>query len=169
MEVGVYKGGSLYRIAEHLERNHPKQVRDRKFLGIDTFAGHPYSDQNRDPKHHYTGRFADTSYEGVKDSLKRFRFVEVIRGECGDVFPKLAQDQSFCYAHVDVDIAKSAILCTEFLYPRLSPGGILIYDEFRGYGQEQYLTEFFKDKPVKLEEREGLASGNYGLVVYRIR
>ena len=168
LEVGVYKGGSLYRIADHVNANRRKEIRGRKFFGIDTFSGHPYHDPEHDPKHHFTGRFSDTSYEAVRTALRPFRFVEVLKGECGELFAQMPLDQRFCFAHIDVDIGKSAMISTEYVYPRLSPGGILIYDEYRGYAQEAFLDSFFKDKPVKLEERSGRSGDDYGLIVYRL-
>jgi O-methyltransferase len=34
------------------------------------------------------------------------------------------------FAHVDVDLYQSALDCIEFVYPRLVPGGILVFDDY---------------------------------------
>jgi hypothetical protein len=168
IEIGVYKGGSLFRMAEHAAAKHPRAFNNRRIIGIDTFAGHPYHDPALDPAHHFTGRFADTSYEAVHAAMSGFEFVDVIKGECEEVFPTFAENQKFCLANVDVDVAESAMRCTRYLFSHLNVGGVMIYDEYQGYGQKSLLDDFFRDKPVRLIERSGLASGNYGLIVQKL-
>jgi hypothetical protein len=171
IEIGVYQGGSLYRMAEHAARHHASDFAPaggRRIIGLDTFAGHPYHDPARDPAHHYTGRFADTSYEAVCRAVEPFPFVEVIKGECQDVFATLPTDQKFCFANIDVDVAESAMRCTHYLWPRLCAGGVLIYDEYQGYGQQALLDDFFRDKPARLERRTGLPKENSGLIVLKL-
>lgn len=168
IEIGVYKGGSIYRMADNIQKYHTEKFKNRRLIGIDTFEGHPYSDPGLDPEHHPVGRFNDTSFEAVSEALSEFEFVEIIKGECGEIFKQFPADQKFCFANIDVDIAKAAMFCTEYIYPRLSVGGILIYDEYQGYGQEKLLNEFFRDKPVELTLRTGLPSNNYGLIVKKL-
>jgi glycosyltransferase involved in cell wall biosynthesis/ADP-heptose:LPS heptosyltransferase/predicted O-methyltransferase YrrM/ubiquinone/menaquinone biosynthesis C-methylase UbiE len=168
IEVGVYKGGTLFRLAEHLLRNHKQQFAGRCLIGIDTFAGHPYCDPKLDPAHHFKGRFSDASYEAVHKTFSIFNFVDLYQGECGEIFTRLPAGQRFCLAHIDVDIAQSAIECIEYIYPRLMPGGILVFDEYKNYGQASFIDEFFKDKPVRLVPRWGRPANNYGLVVYKL-
>jgi O-methyltransferase len=168
IEIGVYKGGSLYRMAEHAAAKHAQAFATRRIIGVDTFAGHPYHDPKLDPAHHFTGRFADTSYEAVREAMSGFEFVNVIQGECENAFATFADDQKFCLANVDVDVAESAMRCTRYLFSHLSVGGVMIYDEYQGYGQKSLLDEFFRDKPVRLIERGGLPSGNYGLIVQKL-
>lgn len=166
IEVGTYKGGSLYRMAEHIKKSHHREFEGRRLIGIDTFKGHPYSDPEKDPEHHPEGRFSDTSYEEVKKAMKEFEFVDLVKGECGEAFGKLG-DRKYCLAHVDVDIAKSAELSVEYIYPRLSPGGIVLFDEYEGYGQKDFIDRYFADKPVILQPRESRTDDNYGLIVFK--
>ena len=35
-----------------------------------------------------------------------------------------------CWAHIDVDIYQSVRDCISFIYPRLSPGGFMIFDDY---------------------------------------
>jgi hypothetical protein len=58
--------------------------------------------------------------------------------------------------------------CTHYIFPRLSAGGIMIFDEFQGYGQESLLCEYFADKPVKMTQRLGLPERNYGMIVQKL-
>jgi len=167
IEIGVYRGGSLYRLGEEMAA-HPGRGA-RRLIGIDTFEGHPYSDPERDPRHHPKGRFADTSYDLVRRAMARFPFASVIRGECSAVFAGLATDQAFCFAHVDVDICQAAVACMEYVYPRLRPRGAMVFDEYAGYGQRPFIAAYFEGKPVTLERRTGLGANDYGLMVRRWR
>lgn len=166
LEVGVYKGGSLFRIAQHIYEKHSKEFFHRHLIGIDTFEGHPYINLEKDPPHHYKGRFNDTSYETVCHFFSSFTFVNLFKGECLDVFNKLPENQTFCLANLDVDIYESYVRSIEYVYPRLSPGGIIICDEYQGYGQKEFIDEYFKDKSVQIKPRVG-SKNNYGIIIYK--
>ncbi|HUU17386.1 MAG TPA: class I SAM-dependent methyltransferase [Sedimentisphaerales bacterium] len=168
IEIGVYKGGSLYRMAKYIQQHHSKDFKGKKVIGIDTFEGHPYHNPEVDPSHHFTGRFSDASFEEVIEALAPLRFVKVLKGECMEVFTKLPADQQFCFAHIDADIAQSAVASIMHIFPRLSPGGVIVFDEYQGYGQEAFINEYFADKEVRLLPRTGLPSGkDYGLIVLK--
>lgn len=166
IEVGTYRGGSLFRMAEHVQRHHAGAFQGRRILGIDTFEGHPYADA-RDPEHHWQGRFADASVDEVRHALASFPFVDVIQGECQEVFAQRPDDQRFCLAHIDVDIAESAERSIRYVYPRLVPGGAMVFDEYQGYGQAAFIDRYFADKPVTLEPRTGHPEKDYGLIVHK--
>jgi O-methyltransferase len=173
IEIGVYKGGSLYRMAEHVAAHHADEFAldedGRRIIGVDTFAGHPYHDETLDPQHHRTGRFNDASYESVCDALAPYPFVNVLKGECDEVFSSFPSDQNFCFAHIDVDIAESAMRCTRYIFERLSPGGVLVYDEYQGYGQKSLIDAFFRGQSVRMVSRDGLPRDNYGLIVEKLQ
>jgi O-methyltransferase len=165
MEIGVYRGGTLYRLARHLEARHRAEMKGRALIGIDTFEGHPYISE-KDPAHHFKGRFADTSYEAVAHAMRRFEFVRLLKGECGEVCAGMPETQRFCLLNLDVDIYDSYVRAISYAFPRLSPGGVLICDEYQGYGHKAFIDEYFRDKPVRIEPRTGLAK-DYGLVITR--
>ena len=167
LEVGVYKGGSLFRIAQHIQENHYQEFSHRHLIGIDTFEGHPYINKEKDPPHHYKGRFNDTSYETVCRFFSSFTFVKIFKGECLDIFDTLPENQRFCLVNLDADIYDSYVRSIEYVYPRLSPGGIIICDEYQGYGQKEFIDEYFKDKPVRIRPRVGLQKNNYGIIIYK--
>ena len=67
IEIGVYKGGSLFRLAEYLQDSQAVAMATKRLIGIDTFEGHPYDDP--DEPDHPKGRFGDASYDAVKNAL----------------------------------------------------------------------------------------------------
>ena len=125
LEVGVWRGGSGVLIAESC-RAHGI---DAPIWLCDTFEGIPKAGEE-DP--YYTGgEFADTdaaTVQGIFEELEAN--VTVVQGvfpdESGDSVP--AEAIRFC--HVDVDVFESARDTTDWVWPRLSVGGVIVYDDF---------------------------------------
>ena len=140
-EVGVYRGGTAKLLAGITDRA------GRELHLFDTFAGMPETDQARDL--HTAGDFADTSLEGVQRFLAGHRSPTFHQG----YFPATAkglEDRSFALVHVDADIASSVGACCEFFYPRLVPGGVMIFDDYGQTscpGAKSATDAFFADKP----------------------
>ena len=124
IECGVYRGGSLVELGLTLKRLNCGKV----CYGIDTFEGHPYTDEGTI---HVQGHLKDTSYARVKDVLQHLRLdnVKLLKGRFSEIFPSL-QQETFCFAHLDCDLYRSYKECLSFLYPRMSRGGILFFDDY---------------------------------------
>ena len=39
-------------------------------------------------------------------------------------------DQRFCFAHIDADLYSSVLFATGFIFPRLTIGGVIVYDDY---------------------------------------
>ena len=120
-EVGVYRGGTARLIGRTLAGS------GKKLFLFDTFAGMPETDPAKDT--HKRGDFADTSAEGVKLTLMNVENVELRPG----FFPETARglaEQRYAFVHVDVDIHRSIRDSCEYFYPRLVPGGVLVFDDY---------------------------------------
>lgn len=137
-EVGVYRGGTARLLA---------QIRpDRPLYLFDTFAGMPATDARHD--FHHAGDFADTSLEQVRGFVAAKNVV--FRP---GVFPDSAaglEAERFSPVHVDCDIYMSVRACCEWFYPRMNPGGVMVFDDY-GYrscpGAREAVDEFFLLKP----------------------
>jgi O-methyltransferase len=143
-ECGVYRGGTARMMAEFLARN----ARSGKKLHLfDTFEGMPGTDPQYDL--HKKGDLSDTSLAAVKNAVGNHDFVEYWPGWIPETF-RGKQDARIALAHVDVDIYKAIRDCCEFIYPRLEPGGAMIFDDY-GFpscpGARKAVDEFFADKP----------------------
>jgi len=72
---------------------------------------------------------------------------------------KFSQDQ-FCFIHLDVDIHSSYIECLTELYPKLVPGGVVVFDDYgspKWPGAKKAVDELFSDKeesPCMSTERQ---------------
>lgn len=121
-EFGVMKGGSL----DMLASLHP----NRLIYGIDGFKGLPAPGKNDT---HAKGDF-ELSDNDIHILFDHFHFhhpnVKLLRGYSPDVFKKIPDDQVFSFVHVDVDLFDSVNDAFDFFYPRLTAGGIMIFDDY---------------------------------------
>jgi O-methyltransferase len=145
IECGVYQGGTAMLIQHALGSD--KGGGAKRLLLFDTFAGMP---QNAAPGDSFqSGELAETSFADVMSRLAEAGNADVFKGFIPDTFAGL-QDRRFAFAHVDVDIYQSIRDCCEFIYPRLSPGGWMVFDDY-GFpscaGGKRAIDEFFSDTP----------------------
>jgi O-methyltransferase len=142
-ECGVYKGGTAAMMAAVL--------RDRALLGkrlflFDTFRGMPKTDAEKDI--HEKGDFKNTSVEAVSRYVGADEICVLRQGLIPDTFKGLESAQ-IALAHIDVDIYKSVLDCMTFIWPRLTLGGFMIFDDY-GFptcpGARAAVDEFFAAK-----------------------
>jgi O-methyltransferase len=142
IECGVFRGGTALLLSRTL------QSAGNKLWLFDSFEG--LSDASQEKGDFYQrGNFNETSFEGVSELLKPFsQTVELRKGWIPATFTGL-EHLKFSLAHVDVDIYEPALACCEFIYPRLVPGGVMVFDDY-GYpacrGERNAVDKFFADK-----------------------
>jgi O-methyltransferase len=124
-ECGVYRGGTAAMLAAILA-DHDRGQRRRLHL-FDTFVGMPETDATRDL--HHAGDFQDTSAESVRRAIGHESIVVLHPGVIPATFAGLEQAR-IALAHVDVDIYQLVVNCSDFIYPRLSIGGALVFDDY---------------------------------------
>lgn len=152
-ECGVFKGGTAMMLAKMTSKN------KRLFL-FDTFGeGMPEVDPTKD-NHHKKGDFKleeninfDTIINRV-NSIKPNCSVQFVPGFIPDTFKGLEDIKKISFAHIDVDIYQSVKDCIEFIYPRMTDCGIMLFDDY-GFstckGAKLAVDEFFSDKPETVE------------------
>jgi len=141
-ECGVYRGGTAEMLAVIAAGS------GRRLHLFDTFQGMPETDRDLDK--HGRGDFSDTGLAAVKDRLCPWsENIELHPGFIPDTFAGREND-SIALAHVDVDIHQSVSDCCAFIYPRLLPSGIMVFDDY-GFascpGARVAVDEFCRDKP----------------------
>ena len=126
IEIGVWRGGTGALIARRCKR-----------LGIDnpvhlcdTFKGVVKAGL-RDTVYS-GGEHSDTSKGAVLRLIRSLNLdqVNILQG----IFPEdsgyLIADRRFRFCHIDVDVYDSARDILDWLWPRLVPGGIVVYDDY---------------------------------------
>lgn len=143
-ECGVFYGAGSYIMAKFASRF------GKKHHAIDSYEGLSEPDESYDTMTWSKGNMA-VSLEEVKRNLNNLP-VEYHKGWIPAPFEGL-EDKKFCFVHVDVDLYQPTKDSVEFFYERLSPGGIMLCDDY-GFktckGATKAFDEFFKDKDEKM-------------------
>lgn len=126
-EIGSYRGGSAYFIAESFIQWAGSEVPIHVF---DTFQGHPEQAITEHDLLHTTGQFNLTSYEDVRSYLARFRLLEVHTGDVSVHLPGLAPDTTYRLVHLDADLYQPTITCLQYFGSRMSLGGVIVLDDY---------------------------------------
>ena len=139
-ECGVHTGGTAHLLSLVVGG------RPRPLHLFDTFVGMPnVASAQRD--YHAPGDFSDTSLHDVKSRLRNFPFVVLHPGLMPDTFDEVATVQSYSFVHVDVDIYPSVRACCEWFWPRLRPGGMVVFNDYGiypyRYAARAAVDEFF--------------------------
>jgi O-methyltransferase len=145
-ELGVYKGGSAMLIAAAYA------AADKPIHLFDTFNGMPAPAPDKDNPAHKLGEFVKTSAESVAEFLAGFPNVRIHPG----VFPDSAaavRERKFGFVHVDAVIYQSVRDACEFFYPRMVPGGVMVFDDYDSPqcpGAALAVNSYFHDRPERL-------------------
>lgn len=141
-ECGVYKGGTALMFKKLLELHSSSKL----LRLFDSFEGMPQVNQALDV--HRMGDFADTSLEVVRSVVG----VDSVRYHAGFIphtFSDLEVD-AIAFAHIDLDLHDAITASIEYVYPRLSPGAVMVFDDY-GFpscpGAKIAVDRFFADKP----------------------
>jgi O-methyltransferase len=141
VKAGVYKGGSASLLRSILDSD-----ASRTLHLFDTFEGMTEADHRKDM--HRAGDFSDTSLEQVRKTVGEDRVV-YHPGLLPGTFSAI-EGERIAFAHVDVDLFSSVTACCEFMYPRMSAGGCIVFDDYTYPtcpGAGEAVDRFFRDKP----------------------
>jgi O-methyltransferase len=126
LEVGVWRGGTGCLLAERIRR---LGLAAQIFL-CDTFGG--VVKAGIKDTDYVGGEHADTSRETVNRLASSLGLdnVVVLQGIFPDETGEAVADRALRFVHIDVDVYDSAKGVTDFVWPRLVSGGILVYDDY---------------------------------------
>jgi O-methyltransferase len=154
-ECGVQNGGTALLLSRLLKG------RDKTLYLFDSFKGLPKPNITKD-YYFQEGQYAADSIDSVKQLLFDFQdFINIREGWMPGTFAGL-ENNAYAFVHVDVDLYQSNLDCCEYFYPRLVPGGVLLFDEYCeavAHGEKDAVDEFFADKPespIALPTGQGL-------------
>jgi O-methyltransferase len=163
LEVGVWRGGTGALMAK---RALSKGIKDRVYL-CDTFEG-VVKAGSQDP-HYKGGEHSDTSQDVVEGLLRTLHItnVRILPGVFPDETAHLIEPGAqFSLCHLDVDVYQSAKDVITWIWDRMVPGGIVVYDDY-GFRECQGLTKYV-DEQASESDRLVLHNLNGHAVVVKI-
>lgn len=143
-EFGVYMGhtsASMHRVLE-------EESSSKKLYLFDSFQGMPEVTHSLDAAWK-KGDLA-SPLEIVQEVFEGSQHVHIVRGYFSETFPQYP-DLKFSFCHVDADLYTSIKECIEYILPRLSVGGVIVFDDY-GFretpGAKSVIHEYFgQDRP----------------------
>lgn len=165
IECGVYRGSSLFRIAQRLKT----AGSDKTVFACDSFEGFPAERVGKfdatflRPISKLRGKF--TGAGDVPERIERFcgyfgTPIQIAKGFFSETLPALT-DRRYSFIHLDVDLYESYVECLDLLYPCLTPGGVVVFDDYnpsrlpgvaKWPGATRAVNEFFADRPETVEQ-----------------
>jgi O-methyltransferase len=166
IETGVWRGGATILMRAVLKVN---GVEGRTVWVADSFAGLPRPDARGYPSdakdRHHRFKYLVVSEDEVKRNFERYGLldegVRFLPGWFRDTLPTLG-GQTWSLIRIDGDMYESTLVALENLYPRLSPGGYVLVDDYGAVpGCRQAVHDFRDAHDVQGEIRHVDWTGVY--------
>jgi len=160
LECGVFKGAGLMFWLKLLAIYEPES--NKKVVGFDTFKlfGGALTDIEKQSAENYMEEAAvrevsKSSILEYADKAGLINRVELVEGDIALTSQKYVQDnpkKSISVLHLDLDTYDGTKASLEALYPSVSTGGIIIFDEYGDptWNETEAVDEFFADKDVEI-------------------
>lgn len=163
IEIGVWRGGTAALIAKSAELC---DINSTVYL-CDTFTG-VVKTSNKDPVYK-GGEHADTSQEIVEDLVNKLKLsnVKILTGIFPDDTAKFVNEDKFRFCHIDVDVYQSAKDIINWIWPKMTVGGIVLYDDY-GFEGCEGVTRFVNEEKKK-KDRVVIHNLNGHAIVVKIK
>ncbi len=126
VELGVFRGHTTLFVAEYLDFHEWP----RRWWLYDTFDGIPedqldpgWAESNASA---YRGTF---SYEEVAKRFSHIPNIDVIKGRVPEILSERCPER-ISFIHMDLNNAAAEVQALDFLFDRLVPGGIIVFDDY---------------------------------------
>lgn len=159
IELGIAGGGTTIMIARFLKKINSK----RTIYGCDTFEGLPYEDKfSQQSNKKIFGSYMH-SFKLVSENIKNHGVEDkiiLIKGLFEDTLYSKLNHKKFSFVFIDCDLYDATKYCLEFVWPRLSQKGIIVFDDYTVgvgsnykkalWGETKAINEFCATKKIKL-------------------
>lgn len=162
VEIGVWRGGTGALIAK---KSRLAGIEEPVYL-CDTFRGVVKAGP-RDGAY-VGGEHADTTKEQVLQLCRELQVdqVRVLEGIFPDESGHLVAGNAFRFCHIDVDVYQSAKAIVDWIWPRLVPGGIIVYDDY-GFHACSGITQFVNEERLKMDRMVMHNLNGHAIVIKR--
>jgi len=139
VECGTNRGGTAMLVVKYLG----SLLHDRQIFLFDTFQGLDQSVSTADEMTRLTGHYVEC-YEETAARFSPFPNVKAIRGMVPEVL-RTSAPEKIAFLHIDLNAAEPERAAIEMLWPRLSPGAPVVFDDYAWVAcqnQKNALDEF---------------------------
>lgn len=140
-EFGSYRGHSGFIISETLKRLR----RSKSVYLCDTFSAFPKEQYAVDK---FWSNTHTVNFEKIQQLFQSYPNVTLIRGDFADTINTI-HEKKFSLVYVDCDSYRATKLVTEKIYPKLSIGGVMIYEDYghaHCLGARYAINEYYTHK-----------------------
>ena len=141
IECGVYNGSSAYLICQFA------QSQGRRVYLFDSCQG--LSEPTTVDGSYWVKGALSMAENEITRNLEKFKCYTLLSGWIPERFPEV-EDRQFCFVHIDVDLYEPTLKSLSFFYPRVNPGGVMLFDDY-GFrscpGARHAIDEFLENKP----------------------
>jgi hypothetical protein len=164
IETGVWRGGATIFMRAVLKAY---DITDRKVWVADSFEGLPKPDTDKYPADtgdiHYTYDELCVSIDEVRANFDAYGLLDeqvcFLKGWFRDTLPRAPIDR-LAVLRLDGDMYESTMVALGSLYPKLSPGGFVIVDDYCikscAKAVDDYRTENAIDDEIKVIDGSGV-------------
>lgn len=141
IEIGVWKGGTGTLIAKKAQLC---GIVDHVYL-CDTFSGVVKNSENDST--YKGGEHADTTRQAVESLLDDLELtnVTILEGIFPEQTAHFIKGSKFRFCHIDVDVYQSAKDIIEWIWQKISIGGIIVYDDY-GFQSCDGITKYVEEQ-----------------------
>lgn len=160
-ELGVYKATSLIRLATF--RNLLENDFSRKIVGFDAFGKFPKENLTQDVDFEFIDHFEKTAGEGLTKAevallFARKGFRNIILNE-GNIFETMHDyfvqypATRIAFLHLDMDVGEPTAYALDYLYDRVTPNGLIVFDDYTAVaGETDAVDEFLSKRKLLIEK-----------------
>lgn len=152
VECGVFKGVSLVRFAHFRELMGLSS--EKEIIGFDTFGDFPAASYA--PDNDLLSKFIESAGNQSigKQQLSEVlankgvdKNIKLIEGDISETLPRFLKDNPgfrISFLNLDVDLYEPSRIILELLFPLISPGGILLLDDYAKFpGETKAADDYF--------------------------
>lgn len=159
VECGVFKAASLIRFAMFREIFGESDAKE--LLGFDTFGAFPEPEfePDKERRKEFIDKAGEESISTTQLSEvfenKGIGNYELIKGDVNETIPDYIQDNPelrISLLNIDVDVYGATKTILDHLYPRIVPGGVIIFDDYGKFpGETTAVDEYFSDGDIEIK------------------
>ncbi len=164
LEVGVWRGSSSILMGTRLK----KENIGKTIYACDTFEG--VVKTGTEDNYYKGGEHSDTSLDFVRSLVNTkagLSNVELLKGIFPDDTGHLLADKSFSLCHIDVDAYPSGKDVLDWVWPRLSIGGMVIFNDY-GFPLTRGITRLVNEQ-LGLPDRMVIHNLNGNGIIVKVR